>query len=313
MEMPVYIFSGFLDAGKTSFAIGTLTDDRFTDDCRTLLLLCEEGMEEYPMDELAAHNVVVEVIEDEEEINVFKLNELERKYRPDQIVVEYNGMWSLAEFEKNMPANWTIYQLVTVVDASTFDLYVKNMGAIMMEKLMGADMIVFNRVTDELAHGLRKRNLKMVNRRAEIFLSFTDDHDEEYDDGTVSPFDMSLEHLTIGDEEFAFFYVDVLEHPERYAGKTVTFKGRVAKDNRFPKGSFVAGRHAMVCCEDDITFLGLICMGPEYLDKVHTRDWVEVTAKIRVEQIELYEGNGPMLYLQSVVPCECPDPELVMF
>ena len=313
MEMPVYIFSGFLDSGKTKFATETLTDPRFTEDCRTLLLLCEEGMEEYPMDQLAANNVVVEVIEDEEEINVFKLNELERKYRPDQIVVEYNGMWELAKFEANMPANWVIYQLICMADASTFGMYVKNMGAIMMEKLMAADMIVFNRCTDELAQSLRKRNLKMVNRRAEIFMTFVDGHDEEYDDGTISPFDLKLEHLDIGNDEFAFFYVDVLEHPERYAGKTVTFTGRVAKDNRFPKGSFVAGRHAMVCCEEDISFLGLICMGPEYLDKVHTRDWIKVTARIHVEQIELYEGNGPMLYLQSVEPCDCPDPELVQF
>ena len=313
MEMPVYIFSGFLDSGKTTFATGTLTDPNFTDNCRTLLLLCEEGMEEYPMDELAANNVVVEIIEDEDDINVFRLNELERIHRPDQIVMEYNGMWELAKFEANMPANWVIYQQIALIDAPTFGMYVKNMGAIMMEKLMGADMIIFNRTTPELAESLRKRNLKMVNRRAEIFMSFEDGHDEEYDDGSISPFDLRLDHLDIGDDEFAFFYVDVLEHPERYEGKTVSFVGRVAKDNRFPKGSFVAGRHAMVCCEEDITFLGLICMAPDVLDRIRTRDWVRVTAAVRTEEIALYDGIGPMLYPTSVELCEQPDPELVQF
>ena len=313
MEVPVYIFSGFLDSGKTSFATETLTDPSFTEDCRTLLLLCEEGMEEYDPQLLAANNVVMEVIEDEDEINVFRLNELEREYRPDQIVVEYNGMWSLANFAENMPSNWRIYQQITTVDASTFDLYVKNMGAIMMEKLISAYMIVFNRCTPELAAALRKRNLKMVNRSAEIYMIFTDEHYEDYDDGTVLPFEITGDELNLADDEFGFWYVDVLEHPERYEGVTVTYRGRVAKDNRFPKGSFVAGRHAMVCCEEDITFLGLICMAPDFLDRVHTRDWVEITAKVAVEYIELYKNIAPMLYVQSVEPCECPDPELVLF
>lgn len=314
MEIPVYIFAGFLDSGKTQFARETLRSS-FTDDCRTLLLLCEEGMEEYDPLELAAHNVVMETIESEEEINVFRLNELERDYRPDQIVIEYNGMWSLANFEQNMPANWVIYQLVVTVDAATFDLYVKNMGAIMMEKLMGADMIVFNRCTRELAAALRKRNLKMVNRRAEIFLSYRDGTDEEYDDGTICPFDLSGDRLDVADEDFGFWYVDILEHPDRYAGKIVRFLGRVAKDKRFPRGSFVAGRHAMVCCAEDISFFGLICMGPAYVDKVHTRDWVWVTARVAVEDIDLYEGRGPMLYIEQLEPSPgpAPDKELVTF
>ena len=49
MEIPVYIFTGFLEAGKTKFIQETLEDARFNDGERTLLLLCEEGIEEFEM------------------------------------------------------------------------------------------------------------------------------------------------------------------------------------------------------------------------------------------------------------------------
>ena len=46
MEIPVYLFTGFLEAGKTRFIQETLEDERFNAGERTLLLLCEEGVEE---------------------------------------------------------------------------------------------------------------------------------------------------------------------------------------------------------------------------------------------------------------------------
>ena len=226
--------------------------------------------------------------------------------------MEYNGMWSLAELEQKLPANWGMYQLVVLADASTFDLYVKNMGAIMMEKLMGADMIILNRCTPELAKELRKRNLKMVNRQAEIYLEFTDGSDEEYDDGSTPPFDLSGDVLELADEDFGVWYVDCMDHLDRYEGKTVRFRGMVAKSDKFPKGSFVAGRFAMVCCEDDKSFLGMICKGPDR-DQVNTRDWVRVTATVKKEYVKLYDGDGPILYTQSVEHCAPPKEELVTF
>lgn len=312
MEIPVYVISGFLDAGKTSFVKPMLTSDDFTGDDRTLFLLCEEGEVEYDLDELARHNVVVETVEDDEELTTARFKEWEKKYRPEQVVVEYNGMWSLAELEQKLPANWAMYQLVVLADASTFDMYVKNMGAIMMEKLMGADMIILNRCTPELAKALRRRNLKMVNRQAEIYLEFTDGSDEEYDDGSTPPFDLSGDVLELADEDFGVWYVDCMDHLDRYVGKAVRFRGMVAKSDKFPKGTFVAGRFAMVCCENDKSFLGMICKGPD-VDKVRTKDWVMVTAKIKKEYVKLYDGDGPMLYTQSVELCEPPKEELVSF
>jgi uncharacterized repeat protein (TIGR03943 family) len=312
MEIPVYVIAGFLDGGKTTFLKPMLASDDFTGDDRTLFLCCEEGEEEYDLAELRRHNVVMETVESEGQLTTAQFKAWEKKYRPEQVVVEYNGMWSLAELEQKLPTNWALYQLVTLVDATTFDLYVKNMGAVMMEKLMGADMIILNRCTPELAQSLRKRNLKMVNRAAEIYLEFTDGSDEVYDDGTTPPFDLSGDVLELDDEDFGVWYVDCMDHLDRYEGKTVRFKGMVAKSDQFPKGSFVAGRFAMVCCEQDKTFLGMICQDTDP-DQFNTRDWVQVTATVRREYVKLYDGDGPVLHTTDVVQTTAPEEELVSF
>ena len=49
-EMPVYLFTGFLESGKTTFIKETLGDPRFNNGQRTLILLCEEGETELELD-----------------------------------------------------------------------------------------------------------------------------------------------------------------------------------------------------------------------------------------------------------------------
>ena len=46
-QIPVYLFTGFLEGGKTKFIQETLEDGRFNKGEPTLLLVCEEGIEEY--------------------------------------------------------------------------------------------------------------------------------------------------------------------------------------------------------------------------------------------------------------------------
>ena len=62
MEVPVYLFTGFLEAGKTKFIQETLEDARFNSGERTLLLVCEEGIEEYDKSRFAKKNVHIEVL-----------------------------------------------------------------------------------------------------------------------------------------------------------------------------------------------------------------------------------------------------------
>ena len=308
-EIPVYLIAGFLDSGKTQFINGIL-EEGFAREDPTLLLSCEEGETAY--EEAALDNVTVVQAEDLEDLTPLYLHSLEKQYRPSQVLVEYNGMWPLEEFcTKRLPQNWILYQIMCLVDAGTFDLYARNMGQLMMEKIRAADMIAFNRCTPELKTALRRRNLRMVNRQADIFLEGTDGQAEDYRDGTVSAFDLSRDVIDVGDDDFGFWYVEVMDNPEMYEGKTVRFKGVVCQDKRFGE-YFAVGRHAMVCCAEDITYLALPCRWPEK-EQPATRDWVEITAKVRVGRWDFYEEEGPLLTALDVKPCAKPEQEVVSF
>ena len=308
-DIPVYLIAGFLDGGKTDFINGILQDG-FARKERTLLLCCEEGELEY--DPRVLDNVTVITIEDEEDLKCSYMKELEKKYKPKQVLIEYNGMWQMERlYREVLPANWVLYQIMTFVQASTFETYAKNMGQLMMEKITNADMLVFNRCTEELKASLRSRNLRMVNRRADIYLEGNDGNSEDYLTGDECPFDLEQDVIDIPDEDFGVWYVDVMDHPERYQGKLVHMKLIMCHSQKYP-GIHCPGRFAMVCCENDVQFLGLIARGPQ-LDQYKNRDWIEVTAKMGIEKHKAYKGKGPMMEVLSIAPCEKPAEEVVTF
>lgn len=309
MDIPVYLVAGFLDSGKTNFINGIL-EDGFARQDRTLLICCEDGEEEY--NPQALDHVTVVSIENEEDLTCSVLKEMEKQYYPAQVLIEYNGMWQLERlYREVLPANWVLYQIMTFVEASTFELYAKNMGQLMMEKVTNADLLVFNRCTPELRDSLRKRNLRMVNRRADIYLENEDGSSENYLTGDECPFDLSQKEIDIPDEDFGVWYVDVMDHPDRYAGKLVHMKLMICHSKKYP-GIHCPGRFAMVCCENDIQFLGLIAKGMN-LKQYDNRDWVEVTARMAVENHDAYQGKGPVMHVLSIGPCEKPAQEVVNF
>ncbi len=308
MELPVYLFLGLLDSGKTSF-VDSILEEGFADS-PTLLLRCEQGEEEYTH---LPDCVTLVDIESEQELTLSLLKKLEKQYKPRQVLIEWNGMWQLGRLESEvLPANWLLYQVMTFAEAATFDAYARNFGQLMMEKLACADMIVFNRCTPELAAALRKRNLKMINRQAVIYLEYTDGSTEDYFTGDECPFDLDQEVIHIPDQDFGVFYVDAMEHPERYDGKTVRLKLVMCHVAKYPDIA-VPGRFAMTCCADDITFFGMVAKG-EDLTAIETREWVDVTAVLSTMKHELYgDTAGPLLNIKTVEICEKPDEEVVMF
>ena len=309
MDIPVYLIAGFLDAGKTNFINGILQDG-FARDDRTLLLRCEEGEEEY--DPKALDNVFTYTVDDPGQLTPDFFKKLEKQYKPKQVIIEYNGMWMIEPlYRTGLPANWILYQIMTLVDANTFEMYVKNMGQLMMEKITNADMLIFNRCNAELRASLRSRNLRMVNRRADIYLENEDGTSEEYVTEDMRPFDLSGGKLDVPDDDYGVWYVDLMDHPESYDGVEVTFKALMCHSKKF-KGTDVPGRFAMVCCENDMQFLALVCKG-KGLDKFKDRDWVEITATVKKEQSSAYQGEGPVLYVSKIGYCQKPKEEVVSF
>lgn len=152
MDIPVYLIAGFLDAGKTSFINGVLRDG-FAEEDRTLLICCEEGELEY--DPRVLGNVFTYTVDDPAQLTPELFKKLEKQYRPKQVIIEYNGMWMMEPlYRDGLPANWILYQIMCLVDATTFDVYLKNMGQLMMEKVLNADLLIFNRCNEELRESL---------------------------------------------------------------------------------------------------------------------------------------------------------------
>ena len=214
-------------------------------------------------------------------------------------------------YREGLPANWILYQIMCLVDARTFEMYVKNMGQLMMEKITNADMLIFDHCNEQLRAQLRSRNLRMVNRRADIYLENTDGTSEDYVTDDMSPFDLSGGHLDVPDNDYGIWYVDMMDNPQRYDGVTVRYKALMCHSKKFP-GIHCPGRFAMVCCNNDMQFLALVCKG-EGLEKFKNRQWVEIQATVKKEQCQAYDGEGPVLYVTGVKPCQKPDPENVSF
>ena len=310
--IPVYVFTGFLESGKTQFIKEILADPGFTENERTALLLCEEGLEEYDEREMLRLGTAIVPIELPDRLTPNILKRVEQKYDPDRILVEYNGMWKLDDLIAAFPARWELYQIVTTVDASTFELYSANMGPMMFEHITTADLVVFNRCTDALKEMLYQKNIRAMNPRATIYLDDVDGNSEDYNRNMPLPFDVDADVIDIAPEDYGLWYIDAMGDPGKYDGKTVRFLGQAYVGRDVPAGSFVPGRFGMVCCAEDISFLGFICRYDGAKD-LKQRDWVRVTASITVEALPQYRGEGPVLHAIEVVPADKPAEDLVYF
>ena len=312
MEIPIYLFTGFLEAGKTKFITETLTDPAFNDGNRRILVLtCEEGEEEYSPEDFSS-NVSFATFSDEQDLTVDRLTAQVKRAKADMLVIEYNGMWSLDSLFSAIPEGWMVYQEVLIIDSTTAKLYNSNMRQLMVDKLSGCDVVVFNRVSEKTDKMELHKLVRGVSRSANI--CYEDMNGEvEFDDiEDPLPFDISAPVIEINDEDFAIFYRDMTEEFEKYNGKRVKFKGIVALDNSLPRGHYAIGRHIMTCCADDIAYRGVVAKGMGKLN-LSTRDWVIVEGELSEEYSKLYRGRGPVLKVMSIERAEKPIQEVATF
>lgn len=310
MNTPVYIITGFLESGKTKFISEMLADDGFSEGERTLLLCCEEGEEEYDSKLLRSSNTVLEQLDEPEDLE--KLVELDEKYRPERVIIEYNSTWLLqALYSAKKPESWDLAQIITLVDSTTFEIYLKNMRSFMADGLTEADLVIFNRCTEETTKSPYRRTVLAMNNTARIFFENTDG---SMDDGVSDedlPYDVSAKIIEISDTQFGIFYLDAMEHPDRYDGKTIHVKGRAFRMNGMPKGCFVFGRHAMTCCVDDVGGIGYLCKVNGELPKKDA--WIMLTAKVEASFSPIHNRDAIVLIAQTINPAKPPEEELVYF
>lgn len=306
--MPLFLINGFLEAGKTQFLQFTMEQEYFQTDGKTLLIVCEEGDTEYDPELLSRTRTSVVYVDSLEELTPARLEELELLYNPERVLMEWNGMWN--QDELRLPKDWTVYQQITIIDGSTFDLYVKNMKPLLGAMVRNSELIICNRCDDIEDLESYRRTLLAMNNQAEIVFE-----DEEGEISEISeadlPYDMSADVIAVAPEDYGIWYIDCMDKPDRYSGKVVEFTGMVLKSPKFPKNYFVPGRMAMTCCEADMTFLGYVCKAKEARN-LETKQWVKVRARIAYEEWQDYGGVGPVLYAESVVPAQ-PIKDIVQF
>ena len=311
-QIPVYVFTGFLDSGKTKFIQETLEDPRFNAGERTLLLVFEEGEEEYDFSTYPHQNIHLEVL-DQQTVTTKQLQTLAKNCKAQRVVAELNGMQLVGDLHTRFPENWVVAQEVLFADSTTFMTYNANMRNLVMDKLVGAQMVVFNRLEKDADTMPFHKVARAANRRIDILYDYTDGSTSFDDVEDPLPFDINASIIEIKDEDYALWYRDVTEEPKKYDGKTVRFKAQVAMLRREKNGMFAPGRFVMTCCMDDIQFCGVPCHFADAAS-LESRSWVMVTAEIAAEKHPLYHGElGPVLTALEVLPAEAAEQEVTTF
>lgn len=301
-DIPVYLFTGFLDSGKTKFINETLADKNFNKGEKTLVLLCEEGEEEVDLSSFG-DSVTVETISDENSLSPDRLTSRFKRSGAERVIIEYNGMWQLNSLYYAIPDDWMIYQQIAFFDASTFEVYNSNMRSLVVDKIQNADLCVFNRLSKDEDFMPYHKAVRALSRQANIIY--------EEKDGTIRydeiedplPFDINAPVVEIEDRDFALFYRDLTEDLAKYDGKTVRFKGVVAVNKKLPKNTVLIGRHVMTCCAADIAYNGMVCVAKNAQNFL-SYDWADVEGKIVIEKNKVYRDKGPVLYADTLIKCE---------
>ncbi|MBE5938516.1 MAG: GTPase [Lachnospiraceae bacterium] len=311
-KVPVYLFTGFLESGKTTFILDTLAQDYFATGERTLLIACEEGETEYDLKSLRQQNIYVEFVNEEEDLSPGLLNKWDVSHKPKRVLIEFNGMWKIdSVMEDIYPDCWQLMQVISTVDYTTFSMYWNNMRSMFMDQMSVSDMIIFNRCDETAKKNELRRNIKLFNKKAQVAYDYV----EGFDGNSLSdelPYDLDADIIDIEDDDFGIFYMDAMENPDKYGGKTIRCNCLFFRPAKYPMSKFVPGRFAMTCCADDITYLGFVCNTENDID-LPERQWITITADINVEFVKDYHDRGPVLYLKDIKTGTRPEDDLIYF
>ena len=261
-------------------------------------------------------NAKVVFVEDMDEFTkdffISKCNES----KAERVFVEFNGMWNLGDFIDKLPSFMPVAQIITLVNAETYDMYLANMKQLMMEQYKLSEMVIINRCTKDSDRAAYRRSVKAVNGRAQVYFESSDGSSNEIEE--ILPFDVTKDEIDIADSDYGIWYMDAMDNPEKYDGKIIKAKVVVYKPRQYNnKGMFAPGRFAMTCCVDDIRFIGFKCVlddkTAEELKPFADREFIDLTAKAKVEYCKEYKGDGVVLYAMDIKGAEKPEDDLVYF
>lgn len=308
MIKPVYVFSGFLDSGKTTAIKNTLLDTRFNQGESTLIIAFEQGDVEYDGDFLKKTNTQAIYLDSVKDLTIEKQKEIDSKYNVERIFIEFNGMEDdNILYENGFIQEWELAQTLTTCDASTFNMYLQNMKQFVYNHVKNAEVVILNRA-DNLDKRYLRNNLKSINTRLEII--FEDINGNVSNKIEDELFDVSHD-LIIDDIDYGLWYMDALDNPRKYKGKTVTIKVKLAADVKEYEDVLIMGRKAMVCCAEDITDIAITCCQMDK-SKIEKDQYYSLKGKIKVmRDTSGYETC--VLYVDECTKADAPEQELVTF
>ncbi len=312
VQIPVYVFTGFLDAGKTRFIQETLEDPSYNDGTSTLVLLCEEGEEELDVSKMASDRVFIQVIEDPEDLKPKLLERLAKSSRAQRVFIEYNGMWDGSILNEALPEGWLVVQEFCFMDSNTILTYNANMRNLVVDKLQTAEMVIFNRMPNSTDVMPYHKLVRAISRRADIVYESVDGKVIPDTIEDPLPFDINAPMIDLDDRDYAIWYRDLSEELPKYEDKVIRLKGRVIIDQRSDGSFFVFGRQVMTCCVEDIQFAGVACLYPNSFE-LKNGSWATVTARIHIEEHDAYGREGPVLNVLEIEPALPPLEEVATF
>lgn len=312
MPVPIYVFTGFLESGKTTLIKETLSSEGFFEGEKTVLLQCEEGSVELEDSFCKQYNTYIVNVEKKEQLSLKLFEKIENFYHPDRIFIEYNGMWNVTELLNTpLPDIWVFAQIISTLDASTFMMYVNNMRSVIYEQLLHSELIICNRCDDSIKKSFLRGNIKAINKSAQIIYEGKDGNAEEFGEEDL-PFDLNSDVIEIRDDDYGLWYMDMLDHPRKYHGKTLKVKGEVVKSSQTGKNAFILGRYAMVCCADDTSLVGVLCETSK-ASELPEKEWIVVEAQVHVDFDPEYGGDIGVLIAKNIERCEPLEDPLVYF
>jgi len=308
MIKPIYIFSGFIDGGKTTVIKETLSDKEFTANSPSLIIAFEQGDVTYDEAFLTSSNSKIIYLDKIEDLTKEKMQELEDSYKFERVVIELNGMQKDEDlYKQGFHSNWEVAESLAIFDSTSFMNYLANMKTFVFDHIRYSDVAIFNR-SDNIDKRYIRNNLKACNPRIQII--FEDSLGNVSDGIDQSFFDTSGDELEISDHDYGLWFMDALDHPEKYDGKTISLHLACAEKLKEDNAAFM-GRKAMVCCANDLTTIGLTVVGVDP-DKMSIGNYYDIKGKLRL--VSDTQGNPScIMYAESLKASKNPEEELVYF
>lgn len=305
--LPMFIISGLLESGKTTFIIDTFKADK-NKTSKTLLFVCEEGEVEYEQSFLDEYNITVEYVENEEDFTPEMMNKKALLVNPTRVIIELNGMWDITKLQ--FPPNFELSECINLINFDTFPVYFNNMRQKFLDHAKYADAVIFNRTIGKEEEVKNYTSVfRLTNNQAQYFCVGADGRYQDAFDVEL-PYDIEQDTIKLNNDDFGIWYLDTFDRPELYEDKIVDFNAMAVTSKKLPKNSFIAARMTITCCSNDIQILGHLCMNTTGI-KIKDRAWYHIIATMKYEYSEVYKENEFVLYPTLIEKTNKPEDDVL--